>query len=160
MVFRISVNKPKILSAKVWRAILRRGFLKLGKFLYREMFPRKFTTGAWSEYHYAPRTKRYMIVKGAYKQHQDPLVWSGDTKRAVMSVRDIRETSRSATIVLRGLPPYIKQIPKPMSPHMEAELTKISRDDRDKGVAFLDRQLTREIQKEQNAAQGVMSVRS
>lgn len=52
--------------------------------------PKHFETGAAQRYQYAPRSRGYMIKKARMKGHQQPLVWSGNLRRAVLAFVEIK----------------------------------------------------------------------
>ena len=100
-----------------------------------------------------PRTGEHMKRKVQKKGHADPLVYTGALKRAALRVRDLRTSAKGVVVHLRGLPSYVKMRPAGFgSPHMSAELTKISNNDRKKLILILDKNIQKNINKEQRSA--------
>jgi len=148
---KYTINKPKILKAATWRQILKQSWFETARYWFRNILPKHFTRSGAQEYRYQPRTAAYMRRK-ARKGHQDPLVFTGRLKRTAMNVRDIRHTAKGATVHLRGLPTYVIQRRwGTASPFMAAELTKLSKNDRDRLVQVMDKRLQQNIDKQQQS---------
>jgi hypothetical protein len=145
-------DKPKILSKKVWKQAVKTGTRRAARFWHRRLLKKHFTTSGAQEYKMEKRKVSYMEAKEEYKHHQRPLEWSGETKRAALSIEDIRVTAKSATVVLRGLPWYIKQSKFMRNhPDMEAEIKEMS----EKDITLLGNIIQREITRHaNNVAQG------
>lgn len=79
---------------------------ELGEHFHEINMPRRFTKSGAIMLNYAPRSGQYIKLKRRKKGHEDPLVFSGFTKRMVLSVRDVRTSGTSkkwaAHVVLRA----------------------------------------------------------
>lgn len=162
---KFSMRKPKILKAKTWRAILKRAWWETGRFWHRHILPKKFTPRGAREYKYEKRggedwKEHWKGYKSTYTWrkrrdfgHVNPLEYTGDLKRAAMSIRRVESTSKGATIILTGLPSYAKMMPHGIgSPNMQAELKAISRGDKAAMEKFLNRRIQAGIRKAQRGA--------
>jgi len=125
-----------------WRQMIKSAWRKAGEYWHGDILERHFTIAAMREYHYAKRTRRYMIRKAQTFGHQRPLEFSGDLKREVMRTRDIRPDSKGAKIVLR-VPAY--KLRRTKGPNVELELMRISRRDEQDIAASIDQELQTQI---------------
>ena len=92
--------------ARHFPKIMREELGEEGRRWWRSTLPGHFTPSGAIKYDYQPRSVAYLIKKKRVKGHQDPIVWSGETKSMV--TRMVRITSKStpfgseATIALMG----------------------------------------------------------
>lgn len=70
------------------------------EFHHGKHIPRHFEPFARSKYGYAPRSPRYLAVKRRLGRTID-LVWTGATKIAVTSTRQITATSKRSRLIMR-----------------------------------------------------------
>jgi hypothetical protein len=79
---------------------------ELGQHFHKVNLPRRFTISGGRMLGYAIRSKRYQQNKKKRKGHNDPLVYSGNTKRDVLSHEDVRTSGTSkrwqANVILRA----------------------------------------------------------
>lgn len=61
---------------------------------HRTMLPKHFLPLAMTRYGYQLRKKGYMIRKARKKGHQNPIMWTGDTKRRMQAIT-VTSTGRS-----------------------------------------------------------------
>ncbi len=145
-VIKFTVTKPRILKRKTWTKILKRSWWEVGRFWHRMRKNRRFKRIQQDENDQFARNKGYVVKKGAVKKHQRPRDWSGTTRKAMDSIRDLRSTSQGVRIHLRSVPFYVKS-----DPRLATEMGMISENDKGVLVKFMDSSLTRNIRKEQRS---------
>jgi len=64
------------------------------RFWHRTILPKHFLPLAMTRYGYQLRKKGYMIRKARKKGHQNPIMWTGDTKRRMQAIT-VTSTGRS-----------------------------------------------------------------
>ena len=100
------VQKGVGFTTQEWQPILAEAFKHAGQFWHRNILPKHFTVAGAQEYGYRERTKGYLEKKMHMFGHQRPLVFTGDMKREVTRIIDVRVTGRAhktaADIVLHG----------------------------------------------------------
>lgn len=74
---------------------------ELGEHFHQVNMPRRFTKSGAIMLNYAARKGNYLKRKRKEKGHEDPIVFSGFTKRMVLSVRDVRASGTSKKWVSR-----------------------------------------------------------
>jgi len=74
----------------------------IGALWHNAIMPGHFTRAAVSRYHYANRSRKYMVYKGRKKGHQNPLVFTGESMRSCKSIRDVRATPKRVQVVMRA----------------------------------------------------------
>jgi len=91
-------------SKSEWKTILVVGWGRLGRHWHKQILPRHFELPAKTEYNYQPRSARHMRRKARLYGHQRPLEYTGEMKRKVMRVRDVRvlQSGKAAKVVLWG----------------------------------------------------------
>lgn len=91
---------------------------------HRNFRPKHFTEGAYREYHYAPRSRKYTRAKFKKFGHRNPLEWSGDSKQRSQSYR--LSKSRNGAKVAMQVRTFNRR-PKGFTGKMSAEFTRTSR---------------------------------
>lgn len=127
------------LEAKVWREIMATAWERVGVFWHRFILPKHFTREGASEYNYQARVKSYMVRKGRRHGHQDPLVFTGDTRAMATRIRDVRATSKGANVMLK-VPKYIWMY-KGAAPRKAIELQATSEGDARACAGILDKEI-------------------
>jgi hypothetical protein len=127
---------PGIL-AKERNRIQRDAFYEIGSHWHAKMLPKHFTRQAFTLYRdvYQPRKPRYERRKFRRFGHTYPLVYSGESMRLALSIRDVRATSRGNRVVLHSRR-FNMRHPKSKI-NMREEVTFISQtEDRGLGLRF------------------------
>jgi len=146
------------LSKADWRKLLIRAWRVAGAYWHKVILPKHFTMAAYAEYDYRPRSLRtparkdrnrnylsYVVAKGKYKGHALPLVWSGELKRQVARIEDVRADSMGARVILHG-PKYLWQYRKDLNqPEKAAELAAVSEADSRVIAEVMDRFIAGEL---------------
>lgn len=146
-----SVRSEHRLSVSEWRRISKLGWAAAGAFWHRVILPRHFTHRGARQYGYAKRSRRYELRKLRKYGHTRPLEYSGELKRQVLRMREVRtvgDNSKRAGAVrikLRG-PRHLYAYRKDLrQPDKAKELATVSRQDADEIAAHMDDVLTREL---------------
>ena len=86
MVFvkQIVYGAPAEEEAKAFERGLKKGLRAAVEFWRKDMAPDHFKAGAVGRYQYRRRSKKYMERKDRKYGHQDPLVFTGDSKRQIL----------------------------------------------------------------------------
>jgi hypothetical protein len=149
---RYTVEKPASLDARNWRAVLVRAWEELGRYLYARLFrsQKKFSRIGAQEYNYAQRGRTYQNKKNL--RGLPPLVWSGTTRAAILSCRDVQATSKGMRLTLRGLPFYVNTPNMRNTIFKDQELTALSNGDDREATAFLDAAIERGINRIESSA--------
>ncbi|KPL05254.1 hypothetical protein AMJ85_12025 [candidate division BRC1 bacterium SM23_51] len=125
--------------------IIKGAMFEIAKLWHRVMRPRHFKPGAEAQYHYKPRSEKYLARKQSKKRHQRPLVWSGKTRQQSSALYTITGTSRR----VRGrmsLPWYVKMKPlRHNAPALGEELTRVTTREHRDLVTHLDKNVTRAL---------------
>ncbi len=69
---------------------------------HRNRFPGHFVPTAVTKYGYAKRSKKYMIRKARRQGHQNPLVFTGGLRTAIMANAKVTATKDRATLRTKG----------------------------------------------------------
>ena len=129
-----------VITAREYRGHASDAFQELGEHWHEAMLPKHFTPAGTREYDFRPRTRLYMIRKAKYQGHQNPLEWSGGTKRTVLAIRDVRALKSGTKVTVRlPVPPYIHR------GGLAEEMTAVSGGDKGQMVDRTDRALTQKI---------------
>jgi hypothetical protein len=122
----------------------RGGWMHALEYWHRFVLPVHFTEEGGRRYHYQTRTRAYQKRKQKRYGHQNPLVWSGETRRMVQAERIITNVSaRGATLRMRGpkqLYAYQKNFKQP---YKAGELTTTVHDERRTLAKLVDRESAR-----------------
>lgn len=104
----IERGSPRQLQRELGR-ILKDAYYYAADHWERKLLPKHFTSAGASEYQYKPRTKRYMIIKAKKHHHQNPLEYSGESKRMIRRMPRITATSKGASVRL-NVPWYFERV--------------------------------------------------
>lgn len=74
---------------------------RAGVLWHTRFMPQHFTSRGAAKYGYGPRATAYVARKKKVKGHNDPLVWSGASKR-LAEIQDVRATSKSGKVVIHA----------------------------------------------------------
>jgi len=150
---KTKITRDHRLSISAWRAISKVAWERAGEVWHSEILPKHFQAGAEREYGYQRRSRRHNERKQRKFGHRRPLEFTGDLKRHVTRVRDIRtvgDNSRrrgAAKVVLHG-PSYLYAYRKDANqPNKARELQAVSRGDARRIARVMDEVLTRELGK-------------
>lgn len=143
-----TIERDHNLTRSAWKGISKIGWQAAGETWHAEILPRKFTNQASYVYGYQRRTARYTQRKIKKLGHRRPLEYTGELKRQVIRIRDVRVTGDSskrqgaARVVLRG-PRYLYAYRKDLKqPDKAAELQAISSADASLIAARMDKVIT------------------
>ena len=115
------------MSQREWNEIQRAAWHAVGRYWHTQFRPKHFTRAGAQEYGYQPRSAGHQRRKAKAKHHQDPLVFSGDSRRRTRTARIVPfATSTAAGVRVRMTAPNLNYRPKPGSPDLRAEMTTIS----------------------------------
>lgn len=81
--------------------IIKPGLEDTGVEYHRELLPIRFTERAKRLLNYTPRKRNYQARKRRVWGHNDPLVWSGES-RGIARLRDVRATGKSVKIKIHA----------------------------------------------------------
>jgi hypothetical protein len=112
--------------AKQRRAMQKESWARLGVEYRRKYLPRRFTIHGSMELDYKRRTLRYQARKRRLLGHNNPLVFSGETRNLVLAGNDVRSTSSGVRIPLKGARKLNRNNPK-SDIQMHMEIRRVSR---------------------------------
>jgi len=136
------VGGPRAVAREL-RAVVKEELQGVIAYWHRKMLKRHFKVGAVQRYRYRRRTEKYQRRKLRLKGHQEPLVWSGETRR--MTIRQIRVsgTSKSARGTMSA--PRYFWMTGAGQPNKPAELTAVTRDEVLELAQVLDQRVTKRL---------------
>ena len=73
--------------------LMRSTFTDLGVWFHDNLMEKRFTPEGARELQYAARSPSYQRRKKRQFGHNDPLVWSGRSKRSTLQIQDVRTTA-------------------------------------------------------------------
>jgi hypothetical protein len=117
---------PK-LAIRKQNNIRRESMREVGTYWHGHFREKHFTREGASEYGYAQRSRGYMIAKARVKHHQDPLVWSGESReqsRALHVVPTATQAEAKVKVILHT--PKLNYIPKGGTINLRDEMTRVS----------------------------------
>jgi len=123
-----------------YKSALKQAYIHTAQWWFRERMPRHFTAEGGQEYGYEPRTPGYMRKKRRRRHTDDPLVWTGESRRKIKQIEDIKGNSSGATVRLN--------VPRHWNwhPHHTAELLATTQ----REVRNMGRQVQRFVTSEMN----------
>lgn len=126
-------------TQRVWNKAVKATYHEGAEFWFDRYSQRHFTPEGARMYGYAKRSRKYMDAKQSQKHHQDPLVWSG-ASRKLATIKQIRSTRNwgKASIAARGL----NRRAKGMTYSMAREMVIVSANERRAMFAQMNRKLT------------------
>ena len=135
---QIVSHKGTAFDAKTWRVMSKVAWRAGAEDWHEETLPKHFTAKGTREYRYKPRAKSYMKRKASQKKHQNPLVWSGESKKLAEASYKLRASSKGARLVL-SLPKHFYQYRKDLKqPNKARELQAITQQDAEQMAGVLD----------------------
>jgi hypothetical protein len=139
-------NKSLLLSIPAMRKLTKYCFYLLGKYWHEKILPKHFTTNAYGEYGYQPRSAAHQARKQKKFQHGLPNVFTGVMRDEVLKKesQDVRDTSTGVKIHIHGplhLYTYRKDYKQP---DKAAELIAVSSRDRELMGRFMQKHLNSE----------------
>jgi len=115
------------MSQREWNEIQRGVWQGVGRYWHVHFRPKHFTRAGAQEYGYQPRTAGYQRRKAKQKHHQDPLVFTGESRRRTRSARIVPfATSRRVGVRVRMSAPNLNYRRNAHAPDLAAEMTAIS----------------------------------
>lgn len=142
-------GKSLLLSVRAMRKVTKYCFYLLGKYWHEKILPKHFTTGAYGEYGYQPRSAAHQARKQKKFQHGLPNVFTGVMRDEVLRKdnQDVRDTSTGVKIHIHG-PQHLYAYRKDYDqPDKAAELIAVSERDRELLSRFMQKHLTSEATK-------------
>lgn len=134
--------------AKQRRAMQKESWGQLGTEYRRKYLPRRFTVHGSLELDYKRRTWNYQARKRRLLGHNDPLVYSGETRNLVLAGNDVRSTSNGVRIPLKGARKLNRNNPK-SDIQMHMEIRRISRREAGSLARYFDKSLDEQLNKDQ-----------
>jgi len=137
-----------IVSAKDFREIRSEAWQLTGEMYHKRITPEHFTRQGARRYNYKKRKLRYRARKRKQFGHDNPLVFSGRTRRKVKQVRKVRARrgGRGGVVVGLKVPQYVIALSaRSNAPNMAKEITAVSAKDVRRVTTFLDRIIQRKI---------------
>lgn len=146
---KISVTrKGTPFDARTWKEIIKESWNSAGILWHKNLLNKHFTQKGAAEYRYQKRSWRYTKRKQKKFGHRKPLVYTGELKRHVKRVEDVRANSKGARVVLHG-PRYLYQYRKDLNaPDKAFELQQISKADAAALAAWMDQDIQKKIDSE------------
>lgn len=96
---RIKVRTTNSFTPLRVRKAVRAGLMAAVEHWHTTMMPGHFTPKAVAKYDYAPRTKKYMIRKARREHHQNPLMYTGDSRDYAKGLARFTSTSLAGTSI-------------------------------------------------------------
>ncbi len=120
----------EVMTAAAFRAALMEALPAAMEYIHQEIMPRHFAEGADKDYKYKKRKKIY--VERKQKRGKGILEWTGETKRQVLGVMKVTESSNTVTGSMEA-PWYIGQSKhmRRNRPNMARELLEITNEEQD-----------------------------
>ena len=147
------IKRDHRLKVSEWRNVSKVAWKHAGEVWHDELLPKHFTEEGAREYRYKRRSRRHREKKLRRYGHSRPLEFSGELRRQVMRVRDVRvvgDNSRrrgTAKVVLHG-PRHLYAFRRDLDqPNKAKELQAVSRADARRIGRVMDESLTRELGK-------------
>ena len=146
------------LTQREWNTIVREAWSQVGHMFHKTFVKKHFTKAGAREYGYTPRKgeefgrktkarrKSYIGKKKQAKDHELPLVWSGDTRTAAKraNIKSFAMRKGSGVRVILRLP-NLSRLPKGGRIDMIDEMFRISDREKVAVIAFLDNLLLKKI---------------
>ncbi len=115
------------MKQREWNEIQRGVWAGVGRYWHTELRPKHFTRAGAAEYGYQPRTADYQRRKARQFGHQDPLVFTGESRRRTRTARIVPfATATRVGVRVRMNAPNLNYRPQPDAPNLREELTTIS----------------------------------
>jgi hypothetical protein len=115
------------MSQREWNAIQRGVWQAVGRYWHVHFRGKHFTRAGAVEYGYQPRSAEYQRRKARQKHHQDPLVFSGESRRRTRTGRIVPfATASRVGVRVRMSAPALSFRRNSQAPDMRDELTTIS----------------------------------
>lgn len=123
-----------------WKTIRREAYREAGRAWHRKFAAKHFTHPGAKKYGYTPRSgqehafgsnafsRSYTGQKWRKKRHTNPLVWSGETKRLVLTNWRIQSHRNGAATVIMNAPGLNLRNPK-STINMREEMERITQDE-------------------------------
>lgn len=130
---------------------IKQTMIELGEHWREKFLPRHFTTEAYHEYRYSPRTKEYMQKKMRHFGHNLPLVLTGQSRREILrSNRDpvIRRKAGVLGVEVKFSAPshFFKYSKKGKIVNKVDELTRVSKREISTLAKMMDRNMEQRLQ--------------
>lgn len=137
-------------TAKELGPAMKKALQRAVKFWHHRMAPRHFKPNATGRYGYKFRAESTKHKKRRIQHHQDPLVWTGDSKRQLLRMARVSGTRHTARVRMRG-PKYWYMFRKDIrQPNKAEELTTTV----DAEVQTMAKLVKRAVVRELNRARG------
>lgn len=115
------------MTQRDWNAIQRPVWRSVGRYWHAQFRPKHFTRAGAAEYGYQPRTAAHQRRKAKAKHHQQPLVFTGESRRRTRAARIVPfATAGRVGVRVRMSAPNLSYRRHASSPDMREELTTIS----------------------------------
>ncbi len=114
------------MSQREWNEIQRGVWQAVGRYWHVHFRPKHFTRAGAQEYGYEPRTAAYQRRKAKQKHHQEPLVFTGESRRRTRSARIVPFATASRVGVRVRMSAPNLSYRRANTPDMRDELTTIS----------------------------------
>jgi hypothetical protein len=103
MINKITIVPEKAvqMAKRAFNRVVKDGFQRMGEEWHRFYEHKHFEEEAVRRYGYAPRSEKYERRKLRIKGHNDPLVWSGVSRR-LASIVKVRATTAGASVVMNA----------------------------------------------------------
>ena len=114
---------------------------------HRNTLDRHFERDAVQRYRYAARSQRHINRKRRRNGEALPLVFTGDLKRQVTRIAEIRPLKTKADAILKMKGPayvHMRQSPKHKH-HLADELTRVTKGEADAMARKVDEKMTRDL---------------
>ena len=121
------------------RTIRRNGLRRIGEIWWRRILPRHFTPAGAHAYGYARRGRTYMLRKAKKYHHQNPLEWTGASKRSALREQRITATFKDATVRVRVERYWNYQ------PSMRKELTAVTAEEAEALARHFEKRVGRDL---------------
>ncbi len=96
----------------------------VGEHHFNKNLRKHFTLAGAREYGYTERKRSYRARKLREKRHKRPLVWSGETRRRALSMKNIKATSKGVTLRINA--PTLNRKGRNSNVNMREEMETIS----------------------------------
>ena len=146
-------GSPDVL-AKDFKAIVKQVLKDTVSDWHSDTLPKHFTEAGRRKYQYRARTRPYRKKKRKYKGHGDPLVWTGELKKAAIRRARISGTSKSARASM-SVPWYAKVSLKGRDAYAD-EMTAVTQGEAAEFARDVQRRITAALNKAKNAAPAVV----
>ena len=115
------------MSQRDWNEIQRGVWHAVGRYWHVHFRPKHFTRAGAMEYGYQPRSAGYMRRKAKAKHHQDPLVYTGESRRRTRTARIVPfATANRVGVRVRMSAPSLNYRRNDRAPDLREEMTTIS----------------------------------